>query len=225
MEWLLPRIPDGVAPAWYYLCVGAGVLLTAVSKTGFGGGIGIVALPLMAAVRGAREMLGVMLPLLVLCDALGILHYLGAYDRDRLKWMVPGALAGVGVGTVILLLLRGMPPAAFNDAMMLVVGVLCLAIVALQAWRLTGRAVPTLPPHPASAASVGLVAGAVSTVNNAAGPIVSIYLLRERLEKRVLVGTMLAYTLLINTAKLPTYLWVDMPDGRPLIHRGTIEDS
>jgi uncharacterized membrane protein YfcA len=224
MGWL-PRIPVGVDPGWYYLCVGASVLITAVSKTGFGGGIGIVAIPLMAHVMGAREMLGVMLPLLLLCDALGNLHYLGHYDWGRLRWLLPGALAGVAVGTGILLLLRGMPPARFNHVMMLVVGVLCLAIVAVQAWRLTGCEVPTLPPHPVSTASVGLVAGAVSTVNNAAGPIVTLYFLQERLEKRVLVGTMLLYTLLINSAKIPTYLWVNMPDGRPLIHWGTVQDS
>jgi uncharacterized membrane protein YfcA len=93
-------------------------------------------------------------------------------------------------------------------------------------YRLTGRELPTLPSSTSSAASVGMVAGAVSTVNHSAGPIVTVYLLQEKLEKRKLVGTLLLYFLLINTAKLPTYLTLPMPpNGTPLINAHTLADS
>lgn len=222
---MLPSIPVNIEPWWYYFCVGAAVLITGISKGGFGGGVGILAIPVMTLVMGPKEMLGVMLPLLIACDIFSNLHYLGEYDWKRLRWLLPGAVCGICCGTLALLALRGMPPAEFNRVMTGVIGFICLAVVALQVYRLTGREVPTLPPHPASAAGVGAVAGTVSTINHASGPIVAIYLLQEKLPKRKLVGTLLLYYLLGNTAKLPTYLMLPMADGTTLINMQTLKNS
>jgi uncharacterized protein len=191
--------------------------------------VGILAIPVMALVVKPAHMLGMMLPLLVACDVFSNLHYLGEYDWKRLRWLLPGLIGGIVIGTGVLLVLRGMPPAQFNGVMKGVVGIICLAVVLLQAYRLFGREVPTLPPHPASALAVGGVAGTVSTINHAAGPIVTIYLLQEKLEKRRLVGTLLLYFLIGNAAKLPTYALLPMPTGggtlRPLINADTLRDS
>jgi len=223
---IAPTIPENVAPWWYYFCVGAAVLITGISKAGFGGGVGILALPVMTLVVGPKHMLGITLPLLIACDIFSNLHHIGFYDWKRLRPLLGGAVGGVIVGTVILLLLRGKPSAEFNSIMYGVVGTICLIVVGMQAYRLFGKEVPTLPPHPASAAAVGVVAGAVSTINHAAGPIVSIYLLQEKVEKRYLVGTLLLYFLLINSAKVPTYLFIPFPpDGRPLINLETLRSS
>lgn len=222
---MLPTIPPLTEAWWYYLCVGASVFIMALSKGGFGGGIGILSIPLMAMVMGSQHMLGVMLPVLIACDLLANLHYLKEWDWGRLRWMLLGAFVGIAVGTWIFWNLRGMPPASFNRLMNTMVGVLCLGIVALQAYRLFGKEVPSLPAHPASGLSVGVVAGALSTLNHAAGPITTLYLLQEKLEKRVLVGTLLLYTLIGNTAKLPTFLLMPMPDGHPLINAATLRDS
>jgi len=219
LQSLLPNIPAGTPHWWYYLCVGAAVLITAISKAGFGGGVGILAIPVMALAVGPKEMLGITLPLLILCDIFSNLHHLGHYDFKRLKYLVPGLLLGVVVGTVILHFLSGRPPAEFNQIMNGVVGIICFAVVALQMYRLTGREAPTLPSHPGSAVAVGTVAGTVSTLNNGAGPIVQIYLLQEKLEKRILVGTMLLYFLIGNIAKVPTYVKYD------LITLQTLHDS
>jgi len=222
---MFPLIPAGMSPWWYFICVGLSVLIMAVGKGGFGGGgIGILAIPLMALVLGARQMLGVMLIVLILCDLLANLFYLRDYDVPRLKWMVLGGLIGIGVGTIIFWQLRGIPPAMFGRITGLLVGVLCLLIVLLQCYRLMGGKVPTLPPHPASGVAVGVVAGTLSTLNHAAGPVTTLYLLQEKLEKRKLVGTMLLYTLIGNIAKLPTFLLLTMPDGRTLIDAAVVRD-
>ena len=44
---------------WYYLCVTLAVIVLGISKTGFGGGIGILAIPLMAMVMSAEQMVAV----------------------------------------------------------------------------------------------------------------------------------------------------------------------
>ncbi|MCX5661181.1 MAG: TSUP family transporter, partial [Planctomycetota bacterium] len=159
-----------------------------------------------------------------------LVEYQGdAYARlflDRLRPLLAGLTMGVVVGTGILYAMSGKPPAEFNQIMNGVVGGICLVVVLMQAYRLTGREIPTLPPHPASAVGVGLLAGAVSTINHGAGPIVTVYLLQEKLEKRLMVGTLLFYFLIGNAIKVPTYLLLPFPpDGKPLINWETLHNS
>jgi uncharacterized membrane protein YfcA len=230
---LLPLIPQGVSLAQYYFCVGAAVLITGISKAGFGGGVGILAIPLMAigmGTNGTTHMMGVMLPLLVACDLLSSLHHLGQYDSwRRFAPLLLGMIVGILAGTAILWGLSGINFSAFNMTMSGIVGVVCLIVVLMQVYRLTGREVPTLPPSRASALTIGGVAGTVSTLNHAAGPIVQIYLMQreeDKLNKRKLVGTLLLYFLIGNTLKLPTYCLLPVfPDGRALINAQTLHDS
>src|SRR5882672_4626909 len=217
MRW--PEIPPGVAPWLYYLCVGSAVLITGISKAGFGGGIGIVAIPLMGSVMPARHMLGVQLPLLIACDALSNLHHLRNYDWRILKPLVWGALVGVVLGSAVFWALQSRDPASVQRGLSLLIGLICLVFVAIQAWGLTGRKVPTLPSHPASSVAVGTAAGFVSTLSHGAGPLVTLYLLQEKLARHILVGTQVFYFLLVNSAKVPTYLALGY------INRSTLLDS
>src|SRR3982751_5333933 len=95
---MLPTIPAGIAPHWYYVCMGAAVLITGISKAGFGGGVGILAIPVMALVVGPTQMLGIMLPLLIACDIFSNLHHIGFYDWKLLRPLLGGAVLGVVVG-------------------------------------------------------------------------------------------------------------------------------
>jgi len=68
-----------------------------------------------------------------------------------------------------------------------------------------GQSLPTLPIGPGSSVAIGAIAGVVSTISHSAGPIVMLYLLQERIDKKRLVGTMLMFTLLINGVKVVCY--------------------
>ena len=189
----------------YHVCVLVAVLILGVSKTGFGGGIGILSIPLMAMVMPAPAMIAVLAVLLVVVDLFANAHYVGEYDWPVLRWLLCGAVIGVIVGLGALLLMRGSDAPTFDRRLSLTIGLICLVFVAAQCWRLTGRPLPTLPASAPSSVAVGAVAGVVSTISHSAGPIVTLYLLQERVEKRRLVATMLRYTLLINSVKLLGY--------------------
>lgn len=204
---------------WYYLCVGGAVLVTGISKAGFGTGAGIVAIPMMAQVMPISHVLGIMLPVLIAADVLSNLHYLREYEWRLLTWLLVGVLLGIGAGSLLLSWVLGYSDADLRSILSLVIGVVCLLFVVLQTYRLTGRPVPTLPPHPLSSAAVGTVAGLVSTISHSAGPIVSIYLLQYRLSKRKLVGTLLIYFLFGNLMKVPTFVTMG------LINFQTLRDS
>ncbi len=214
-----PHITDGVSPWVYYVCVGASVLITGISKSGFGGGVGIVAIPLMAAVMPAKHMLGVMLPLLIAADALSNLHHLKNYDWKLLHPLLWSAIVGVVLGSAALWLLQRSDPIRVQRGLSLLIGGICLVFVAIQASGLTGRRVPTLPPGTSSSLAVGGLAGFVSTLNHSAGPLVTLYLMQEKLEKRKLVGTLVLYFLVINSAKVPTYAALGF------INSATLRDS
>jgi uncharacterized membrane protein YfcA len=214
MPW--PQIPPGVEPAVYYLCVGAAVVLIGISKAGFGGGMGIVAIPLMAMVMPAPHMLGLMLPLLIAADILSNLHHLRAYEWRFLRPLLLGAAGGILLGSAAFWALRQAEPARFQRWTTLLVGTVCLAVVGLQAWGLTGRSVQTLPSRPASSVGVGGLAGFVSTLAHSAGPLVSLYLLQEKVEKKRLVGTLVLFFLLVNVAKVPTFVALGTINGATL---------
>jgi len=92
----------------------------------------------------------------------------------------------------------------------------CLALVALQLYRLAGGRVPRIPPGRRTGAAVGGLAGFVSTLAHAAGPVMSVYLLDQRLKKAELVGTLVVFFFVLNLMKMPGYLALGVIDGDTL---------
>jgi uncharacterized membrane protein YfcA len=71
-------------------------------------------------------------------------------------------------------------------------------------WR-ARHGVPPYRPSMLKSTAVGTFAGTSSTLAHAAGPIIALHLLPQRLERGVFVGTSAVYFCLVNTAKLPGY--------------------
>src|SRR3954469_8097833 len=98
----------------YHVCVILAVVILGISKTGFGGGVGILSIPLMAMVMPAPTMIAVLAILLLVVDAFATLHYIGQYDGPVLRWLLPGAVVGVVIGIAVLLLMRGTDSTTFD---------------------------------------------------------------------------------------------------------------
>ena len=217
---MLPMIPTDIDPVMYYVFVGLAVLVIGISKAGFGGGIGILAIPLMAAVMPTKQMIGVMLPVLIVADILSNVHYLKEYAWHLMRWLLVGAVFGIAGGTGLFWLLSQSDSKTLVDSTLnIMVGSLCLAVVLMQVFKLFGKEPPPLPKHPLSSVVIGTTAGIASTLSHAAGPIVSIYLVQEKLQKRKFMGTLLLFFLIVDIAKLPTYI------GLGLINKQTLQDT
>lgn len=174
------------------------MLVSAVSKGGFGGGIGLLSVPLMALVMPPAAAAAIMLPLLLLMDAIGVWVYRARWDRAAIGVMLPAALVGIALGTAAFGLLS-------DDAVRLVLGIVSL----LFAGNWLGGGMQKLPPTRPRAwlgALCGGLAGLTSTLAHAGGPPATLYLLPLRLDKTVFVGTMTMLFAAINLAKLPPYL-------------------
>src|SRR6266566_4722800 len=80
-----------------------GVLFVGFSKAGFGGGLGMLTTPICVLAFSARGKepafaVGILLPLLCAGDAFSIYHYWGKWERQNLKYLLPGVVAGVIIG-------------------------------------------------------------------------------------------------------------------------------
>ncbi|MEI8197182.1 MAG: sulfite exporter TauE/SafE family protein, partial [Phycisphaerae bacterium] len=103
----LPHLPfdSGITPAVGWLLAAAAVLITGIAKSGFGGGVGIVAVPLMALAFGAKSGNAILLPILIAADTFSVYHHWGTWHKPTLKILAPGTLAGIALGSLILFLL------------------------------------------------------------------------------------------------------------------------
>jgi uncharacterized protein len=191
-------------------------LLIGVAKTGIPG-FGILAVPLMVlAVGDARHSAGWLLPLLCLADLFAIAAYRRHTHARRLFGLLPWVLGGIALGAVTL--------AAPERSMRLLVAAIVIVMIALRWLRGRGAAgAEAAPAGPApndrwwQAAGYGAAAGFATTVANAAGPVMNLYLLARRLPKHDFVATGAWFFFVVNIVKLPIYAGHGLINRRSLI--------
>jgi uncharacterized membrane protein YfcA len=88
-------------------------------------------------------------------------------------------------------------------------GILVLALLAVELYRRRSGS-PELVRPTWFTAVAGMLAGFGTTVGNAAGPVMGIYLVGSRLEKHELMGTAAWFFFLVNLSKVPFYTGLGM---------------
>lgn len=196
-----------IADPWFYAAAIPAILLVGIAKGGFGSGAGVFATPLMALTVPIPQAAAIMLPILIVMDGVGLWAYRGTFSRENLKLILVGGVIGVALGALTFHYL--------SDAWIRVIlGAMSVGFV-LQRYALRAR---QLAARPSAAKGFfwSTVAGLTSTIAHAGGPPLSIYLLPQRLEKAVLVGTTVVFFAVINAVKLAPYAWLELFDARNL---------
>jgi len=193
---------------WQWMGAAVSALLVGLSKAGFGAGAGLLAVPLMVSVLGPADMLPVMLLVLITGDVFSLLHYPRDHDRRNLAMLVPGLLLGVALGYLALDWFLALPQS--EQWMKRLIGGFCIVFVLVQLFRFGWAArsgVRWEPYRPRLWHGLGLGAGAglSSTLAHAGGPLLTIFLLPQELDKRTFVGTTVRYFFIGNVAKLVPY--------------------
>jgi hypothetical protein len=195
MSW--PDFP----PAFYPVAFVA-ILVTGIAKGGFGTGSGGLAVPLMSMFIAPPEAAGIMLPILCAMDVFGFHAYRGRWSRAHLRVLLPGALAGIGIGALAF----GALPV---NAVRLLLGLIAVTFALNRWFALTERlAARMAKPGRIAGAAWGAVAGFTSTLAHAGGPPFAVYMLPQRLDKTLLVGTSVAFFLIVNFVKLVPYAFL-----------------
>jgi uncharacterized membrane protein YfcA len=194
----LPDFP----PLFYPVAIFA-ILLTGVSKSGFGGGAAGIAVPLMSIFIAPPEAAAIMLPILCAMDVFGVHAYRGRWSREHLRILLPGALVGIVAGAFAF-------GAMSLDAIRIVVGGIAV-LFAVNRWlKLSERLAARLsasrrPPGRVAGALWGAASGFTSTLAHAGGPPFVIYMLPHKPDKTVFVATSVVFFLIVNYTKLVPY--------------------
>lgn len=188
-------------PLFYAVAIPA-VLLFGIAKGGFGGGLGIVAVPLLSLVISPTQAAAILLPILCLMDLLGLWAYRGKWDWPELRLLLPASLIGIGTGA----LLFGWMSAA---VVRLIVGTVALLFTA-HYWYHQLKNDGVSPGYLPRAAGIigGATAGFTSFVAHSGGPPISMYLLRRPLDKTRFVATTVVFFAGVNYVKLVPYTWL-----------------
>jgi uncharacterized protein len=173
-------------------------LLTGMAKTGVHGA-GMITVPMLAAVFGGKLSSGVMLPLLVMADVMGVWYYHRHASWAHLKILFPWAAVGVVLGTVF--------GQYFNDYVFkLVMAVIVLISVGIMIWLERDRTAD-IPDNKIFGIATGVLGGFTSMIGNLAGPLMALYLLSMRMPKNAFIGTAAWFFLVINWFKVPFHVF------------------
>ncbi len=179
-------------------------LLAGIAKTGMPA-VSILMVPLMILALGdARQASGWLLPLLCLADVFAIYYWRRHAAARALFSLAPWVLAGLAAGAVAL---------SFHErTLRLIVGIIVvvmLGVYLLTRWRPKALSDRYSAPY-------GVTAGFATTVANAAGPVMNLYLLSRRLPKEEFLATGAWFFFVINLAKVPVYAWHGLITARSL---------
>jgi len=189
---------------WQWLLAVLAGLIVGFSKTGIPG-VGIVVVPILAYAFGGWVSVGIMLPMLIFGDCFAVFWYRRHAQWSRLIHLMPWVIVGIAGGAVFLRIAG--KANAHKDAIDLIIGVVVITMLILR--QLQERFGDRLSPKSKTGtAATGVSAGFVSTVTNAAGPIVQLYLLAYDMRKEQFMGTIAWYYLIFNAFKVPVYVAV-----------------
>jgi uncharacterized protein len=189
----------------FYVIYGAATLMVGMGKGGLGVAFSALATPLLATILPVDKALALVLVIQMVADVFAVGAHWKRWDQHLVTRLIPGALAGVVVGTVFI---TSVSPQALRTALAVVILVFTLYKL-LERSLLRGAAYTPRPWHSPLA---GGISGFTSAVANNGGPPVSIYLLMRDLQPRVFIATTAIFFLILNYIKLPFYLYAGLFD-------------
>ena len=155
------------------------------------GGVGILAVLLMALAIPGKGSPGVLLPMLIVADVFAVIYFRRHCNWGILLKLFPSAAAGVVIGYFAVDII---PVSVFEK----VIGATILFMLGFELLVPAKRNAPAI-----LTVFVGIFAGFATMVANAAGPIFGVYLLQMGLPKNEFVGTRSWYFLILNVFKIP----------------------
>jgi uncharacterized membrane protein YfcA len=196
-----------ITDPWFYAVAVPAVLLMGLSKSGFGAGFGSLATPLLALAIPVPQAAAIMLPLLLVMDAVGVKALFMQRDKALIRLLLPAGLLGTVLGTLSFGVLSAKTVAA-------IVGGLTLLFLA-QRLLFPPRA-DSKPPPRWLGFGLGIASGFTSFVAHAGAPPVSAYVLPLRLAPITFTATMATFFAAVNLSKWIPYAWLGLIDWRNL---------
>ncbi len=180
----------------FYLAAIPAVLISGISKGGFGGGLGVVAVPLMSLAVSPIQAVSIMLPILSCMDIVGVWVYWRKWDAHSLVVLVLGGIVGIALGGIAFSFLNA-------GSIKLFIGTIAV-LFTLNHWfaaRLRQDR-PAAKPNALRGGFWGMVSGFTSTVAHAGSPPVAIYMMPLRFDRTTYHATTVFHFLAVNYLKI-----------------------
>ena len=184
---------------WFYLAATVAVLIVGIAKGGLGGGISVVAVPLMAMAVSPVQAAAIMLPILMVMDALALRAYWGLWDPRNVRVLLPASLVGTAFGFVAAGYLS-------STGLRALIGVVAL-VYALQ-YFLRRSVVGRRPANSVAGACWGALSGFTSFSIHAGGPPLQAYLLPQRMPRTTFQATSVIFFFVVNWSKVIPYAYL-----------------
>ena len=176
------------------IAVGAALLLAAFVKGTSGMGFPMIATPMVALILDIRTAVVILIIPNLIMDATQIFRgRLSTEIFRRFKWLLLWTVAGVFLGTKVLVMLPGW-------ILNLTLGITILAFVGWSLVKIEFEISPRLEKFLSPA--VGLVGGFLNGMTNAAGPAPAIYLYSLRLRKLEFIKSIATIFIVTKLAQL-----------------------
>ena len=184
---------------YFYFTASIGVILFGISKGGFAGPIAILSLPIMTLTMSPVMAAAILLPVLLIMDVIAMYLYWKTWDMKNIKIIIPPALIGIFIGAM-----------TFNyssdDSIRIIIGTIAIFFILLTIIQKNNL---LIKPSKTKGTFWSLVAGYTSFLIHSGGTPVNFYLLPQKLNKTIYVGTMTLTFLIINVIKLVPYYYLD----------------
>ncbi|NVK02011.1 MAG: sulfite exporter TauE/SafE family protein [Oceanospirillaceae bacterium] len=194
----------------FYLLAITALLIVGISKGGFGGGLGMIAVPMLSLVISPIAAAAILLPVLCLMDLFALRGFKGKFDFSVLKPILPAALVGVIVGALSFHL---MSERSIKFMISVLTILFCLDAVVKVILK---RKPEPKAPNNMRAAIWSSLSGFTSFSVHAGGPALNMYLLPLRLNKSVYASTTVVFFTFINYVKLIPYISLGLFDSQIL---------
>jgi uncharacterized membrane protein YfcA len=185
-----------------WICAVLGALMVGISKAGITG-LSILSVALFTHVfPSSKQASGLVLPLLIFGDIVAVLSYRAHAQWSYLTKLLPWTAVGVVLGYIALGRIS-------DQGARIMIGVIIVSLCVLGYWRRYRGAQAQQAQgtqgtrHWALGAALGVTAGFITLVANAAGPLMAIYLVAMRLPKLQYVGTAAVFFMVLNLFKVP----------------------
>ena len=186
-------------PAFYLVAIPA-VILTGISKGGFGSVLGGFGVPLMSLVIAPPQAAAILLPILCLMDLVGFRVYYRKWDISNLRIMIPAALVGIAAGALSF--------GTFSESTIrTLIGTVAVLFTLNNWFGFAARQGPA-PRSRLKGFFWSGISGFTSFIAHAGGPPVMVYLIPQRLDKVTYVATVSLFFMIVNAVKLVPYAWL-----------------
>ena len=185
--------------SYFYLTAAIGVVLFGISKGGFAGPMAILAIPIMALSMSPVVAAAILLPVLLVMDVVALYIYWNKWDLKNIKIIIPPAIFGIAIGALTF-------KYSSDDSIRIIIGTIAILFILFSIIQKNDF---FIKPTKAKGIFWSSVGGYTSFIIHSGGTPINFYLLPQKLNKTIYVGTFTLVFFIINSIKLVPYYFLN----------------